>query len=94
MNCVLKNSLSSIYFGKKSSKSGSVGQLSNRVVMPPDKLPNGSLYNTIHSYQAIDPKNLKSGGGKKLTAGKLSADCTFLSIMLSVFAFLPFIRKR
>ena len=64
------------------------------VIVPPDKLPSANVYDIIQKTEKQKSEALKIRGGKKLTAGKLSAVFAFLTMILSAASLLPFIRKH
>lgn len=95
MSCGLNNSLSSVYFGQQAGNNPMKnGQLNFGVVVPPDKLPNASIYDSIQSTPKQTPKKEIIGGGHTMTAGKVSAGCAIGALILSIVSLLPFIRKH
>ena len=64
------------------------------VIVPPDKLPTANVYDIIQKTEKQKPEAVKSKGGRKLTAGRLSAILAFWAMALSLVSLLPFIRKH
>ena len=95
MNCEQISPINASYFGKKDNAKND-NQLNFGVVVPPDKLPNSNLYEDLFASQKASTKAQKKvvAGGKKMTAGRLSAHLAFASMILGALAFLPFIRKH
>ena len=86
-------SIQNLSFQKKNKASKTSSDLNMGVLTPPDNLPHVSLYDSLYGTQNKTP--IKSNtGGKKVTAGKLSAYLAFGTMGLSLVSLIAFLKGK